>query len=113
MSWITKLFKKEDRTPEHVEIICKRNLTLKNMFLGPNCYSSIDIITYVIKITDYRGRVKYEIKQKLPLTKNPYYDGDFSTNRIIERYGHSEWIHAEYAIDKDKIENQTKTEPNG
>ena len=34
-------------------------------------------------------------------------------DRTVERYGHSEWIRAEYARDKDKIENQTKTEPNG
>ena len=73
----------------------------------------LDIITYVMKITDYKGRVKYKIYQNLPLTKNPFYDGDFATNRTVERYGHSEWIRAEYAIDKDKIENQTKTEPNG
>lgn len=113
MNWITKLFKREDRTPEHGEIIYQHKLTLNDMFLGPNRYSSIDIITYVMKITDYKGRVKYEIHQNLPLTKNPYYDGDFTTNRVVERYGRSEWSRAEYAINKYKIENQTKTETNG
>lgn len=113
MSWITKLFKREDRTPEHREIIYQRKVTLNGMFLGPGCHGPLDIITYVMKITDYKGRVKYEIHQNLPLAKKPFYDGDFATNRTVERYGHSEWIRAEYARDKDKIENQTKTEPNG
>lgn len=113
MSWISKLFKREDRTPEHGEIIYQHKLTLNNMFLGPYNYGPLDIITYVMKITDYKGRVKYEIKQRLPLTEKPWYDGDFTTNRIIERYGQTEWIRAEQAIDKDKIENQTKTETNG
>ena len=110
MNWITKLFRREDRTPEHGEIIYQRNLTLNDMYLGPGEYGPLDIITYVMKITDYKGHVSYEIHQNLPLTKNPFYDGDFSTNRTVERYGHSEWIRAEYARDKDKIENQTKTE---
>ena len=113
MSWFTKFFKKEDRTPEHGEIIYQRNLTLNDMFLGPGYHGSLDIITYVTKITGYKGRVKYEIKQRLPLTEKPFYDGDFATNRTIERYGQTEWIRAEQAIDKDKIENQTKTETNG
>ena len=113
MSWITKLFKREDRTPEREEIIYQRELTLNNMFLGPDNYGPLDIITYVTKITGYKGRVKYEIKQRLPLTEKPFYDGDFATNRTIERYGQTEWIRAEQAIDKDKIENQTKIETNG
>lgn len=107
MSWFTKLFKKEDRTPEHGEIIYQRNLTLNDMFLGPGKYGQLDIITYVMKITDYKGRVTYEIHQNLPLTKDSFYDGDYTTNRTVKRYGHSEWIRAELAIDKDKIENQT------
>ena len=110
MSWFTKLFKREDRTPEHGEIICQRKLTLNDMFLGPGRHGPLDIITYVMKITDYKGRVTYEIHQNLPLTKKPFYDGDFATNRTVERYGLSEWILAEYAIDKDKIESQTKNE---
>lgn len=108
MSWITKLFKREDRTPEHGEIIYKRNLTLNHMFLAPGERGPLDIFTYVMKITDYKGRVSYKIFQNLPLTDKPFYDGDFSTNRTVERYGHSEWIRAEYAIDKDKIEIQSK-----
>ena len=110
MSWFTKLFKRKGRTPEHGEIIYQRNLTLNDMFLGPGYHGPLDIITYVMKITDYKGRVTYEIHQNLPLTKKPFYDGDFATNRTVERYGHSEWIRAEYARDKDKIDNQTKTE---
>jgi hypothetical protein len=110
MSWITKLFKREDRTPEHGEIIYHRKLTLNDVFLGPGYHGPLDIITYVMKITDYKGRVKYEIHQNLPLTKNPFYDGDYATNRTVERYGHSEWIRAEYARDKDKIESQSKAE---
>ena len=113
MSWITKLFKREDRTPEHGEIIYQHKLTLNNMFLGPGHHGPLDIITYVMKITDCKGRVSYEIYQNLPLTEDPFYDGDFATNRTVERYGRSEWIRAEYARDKDKIENQTKKEPNG
>lgn len=113
MSWFTKLFKKKDRTPEHGEIIYQRNLTLNDMFLGPGCHGPLDIITYVMKVTDYKGRATYEIHQNLPLTKNPLYDGGFATNRTVERYGHSEWIRAEYARDKDKIENQTKEESDG
>ena len=110
MNWITKLFKREDRTPEHGEIIYQHELTLNDMFLGPGHYGPLAIITYVMKITDYKGRVKDEIKQNLPLTEKPYFDGEFVTNRTVERYGHSEWIRAEHARDKDKIENQTKTE---
>ena len=110
MSWITKLFKREDRTPEHGEIIYQRNLTLNDMFLAPGKCGPLEIITYVMKITDHKGRVTYEIKQSLPLAKDPFYNGDFSTNRTVERYGHSEWIRAEYARDKDKIESQTKAE---
>ena len=113
MSWISKLFKKEERAPEHGEIIYQHKLTLNNMFLGPGHNGPLEIITYVMKITDYKGRVSYEIHQNLPLTNKPFYDGDFATNRTVERYGHSEWIHAEYAIDKDKIENQTKTGNDG
>lgn len=103
MNWIAKLFRREDRTPEHGEIIYQRNLTLNDMFLGPGRHGPLDIITYVMKITDYKGRVKYEIHQNLPLTKDSFYDGDFVTNRTVERYGHSEWIRAEYAISKDKV----------
>ena len=110
MNWITKLFKREDRTPEHGEIIYQRKLTLNDMFLGPGYLGPLDIVTYVMKTTDYKGRVKYEIHQNLPLTKNPFYDGDYTTNRILERCGHSEWIRAEHAINKDKIESQTKIE---
>lgn len=110
MNWITKLFKREDRTPEHGEIIYQRNLTLNDMFLGPGRHGPLDIITYVMKITDYKGRVKYEIHQNLPLAKEPFYDGDFVTNRTVERHGHSEWIRAEYAISKDKIKIQSKAE---
>ena len=109
MSWITKLFKKEERAPEHREIIYKREQTVNNQFIRPGLYGPLIIITYVLKTRDYKGRVKYEIHQKLPLTDKPYYDGDFATNRTIERCGHTEWIRAEYVIDKDKIESQTKT----
>ena len=83
------------------------------MFLAPGERGPLFIITYVLKTTDYKGRVKYEIKQRLPLASKPYYDGDFATNRTVERYGRSEWIRAEHAIDKDKIENQTKEESDG
>ena len=31
-------------------------------------------------------------------------------DRTVERYGHSEWIRAEYAISKDKIKIQSKAE---
>lgn len=110
MNWITKFFKKKDHTPEHGEIIYKRELTLNNQFISPSIRGPLSIITYVMKITDYKGRVKYEIKQRLPLTSDPFYDGDFATNRTVERCGHSEWIRAEYAINKDKIENQSKAE---
>ena len=113
MSWISKLFKKEERAPEHREIIYKRELTVNNQFISPGLYGPLIIITYVLKTRDYKGRVEYEIKKNLPLTKNPSYDGDHSTNRTIERCGHTEWIRAEYAIDKDKIESQTKTGNDG
>ena len=113
MNWITKLFKREDRTAEHGEIIYQRELGLNDMFLAPGERGSLFIITYVLKTTDYKGRVKYEIKQRLPLASKPYYDGDFATNRTVERYGRSEWIRAEHAIDKDKTGNQTKEEFDG
>lgn len=48
MSWITKLFKREDRTPEREEIIYQRELTLNNMFLGSGDHGPLDIITYVV-----------------------------------------------------------------
>lgn len=108
MSWISKLFKKEEHTSEHGEIIYQHKLTLNGMYLGPGRLGPLDIFTYVMKITDHKRRVKYEIKQRLPLTEDPHYDGDFTTNRIIERYGRSEWSKAEFAINKDKIRNQSK-----
>jgi hypothetical protein len=108
VSWITKFFKREDRTPEYGEIIYQHKLTLNDMYLGSGRLGPLDVFTYVMKITDHKGRVEYEIKQRLPLTEKPFYDGDFTTNRTLERYGHSEWIRAQHAIDKDKIENQSK-----
>ena len=79
-------------------------------FLGPGRRGSLSIVTYVMKITNDKGKVSYEIKQRLPLTDDPFYDGDFTTNRIIERHGRSEWIRAEHAIDNDKIKDRTKNE---
>lgn len=107
MRWITNLFKKKEPVPERTEIIFRRELELRNMFIGPGNYRSLTIATYVVKRTNRRGKVRYEIKQELPLTSDPFYDGDFVTNRTIERYGRTEHILAQEAIDKDKITNQT------
>ena len=102
MNWLTSLFKRKEMTPEQVEIIHRRELVLENMYCGPRSYRSLTIVTYVVKSTDRRGKVDYKIKQDLPLCSDPFYDGDFSTNSTVERYGRSERILAEEAIDKDK-----------
>lgn len=108
MSWITNLFKKKESVPERMEIIFRRELELRNMFIGPGDYRPLTIVTYVVKRTNRRGNVSYEIKQELPLTSDPFYDGDFVTNKTLERYGKSEHILAQEAIDKDKIACITK-----
>lgn len=107
MSWITNLFKRKETKPEQMEIIFRRELELRNMFIRPEDYRSLTIVTYVVKRTDQRGKTHYEIKQELPLTSEPFYDGDFATNRTVERYGKTEHILAQEAIDKDKIANQS------
>ena len=107
MSWITNLFKRKETKPEQMEIIFRRELELRNMFIRPGDYRSLTIVTYVVKRTDQRGKTHYEIKQELPLTSEPFYDGDFATNRTVERYGKTEHILAQEAIDKDKIANQS------
>lgn len=104
MSWITDLFKKKDTRPVRTEIIYRNELVLENMFVGIRSRRSLTIVTYVVKATDKQGKVGYKIKQNLPLCENPFYDGDYATNRTVERFGHSEWILAEEAIDKDKAE---------
>lgn len=106
MSWITNLFKRKETKPERMEIIFRRELELRNMFISPGVHRPLTIVTYVVKRTDCRGKAHYEIKQELPLTSDPFYDGDFATNRTVERYGKTEHILAQEAIDKDKIANQ-------
>lgn len=102
MNWLTSIFKKKETPPEKTDIIHRRELVLENMYCGPRSYRSLTIVTYVVKSIDKRGRIDYKIKQDLPLCSDPFYDGDFTTNRTVERYGRSERIIAEEAIDNDK-----------
>ena len=88
------------------EIIYNRELHLEKMFAGPGRYQTFTIVTYVVKSKGWFGRYDYEIKQTLPLTTDPFYDGDFATNRIIERHGVTERALAEKAIEEDQIKRK-------
>ena len=87
------------------EIIYRKELSIPNMFVAPYTHHTLTIVTYVVKSKGWFGKYNYEIKHSVPYTRKPFYDGDYTTNRILERHSASERMLAQEAIDRDRIES--------
>lgn len=62
---------------------------VENLFIG-NSYRNLTISGRIYK--EYRKFLGFDLKPKytytisIPLLKDPFYDGEFSTNRILKSY---------------------------
>ena len=57
---------------------------LKNCFIAPYRYETITIITYIQEVKWFFNLFTYyKIKQEVPFIDEPFYDGDYSTNRRL------------------------------
>ena len=87
------------------ETIYRRELSIPNLFVKPYTYQTLTIVTYVTKRKGWFGKYNYDIKHSVPYCRKPFYDGEFHTNRILERHSSTERALAQEAIDRDKAES--------
>lgn len=80
------------------EIVYKSNRDINRLQVGVKHFDA-EVVTYIIKHTYLFGLIKfYKIKQIAPLIKNPFYDGEYETNRILNTILRIERINAEIAL---------------
>lgn len=80
------------------EIVYKNNRNVNRLQVGTKHFDT-EVVTYIIKHTYLFGLVKfYKIKQVAPLIKNPCYDGEYETNRVLNTILRIEKINAEIAL---------------
>ena len=79
---------------------------LKNCFVAPYRYETITIITYILEVKWFFNLFTYyKIKQIVPLIDNPFYDGEYSTNRRLTLSANEQYLIAELEILKIKGKN--------
>lgn len=72
---------------------------LQNCFVAPYKYETITIITYIQEVKWFFNLFTYyKIKQIVPLINDPYYDGEYSTNRRLSASAKEQYLIAELEI---------------
>jgi hypothetical protein len=76
---------------------------LKNCFVAPYRYETIQVITYIQEVKWFFNLFTYyKIKQIVPLIDDPFYDGEYSTNRRLSASAKEQYLIAELEILKIK-----------
>ena len=78
----------------------------KNCFVAPYRYETIPVITYIQEVKWFFNLfTHYKIKQIVPLIDDPFYDGEYSTNRRLSASAKEQYQIAELEILKIKEKN--------
>lgn len=81
---------------------------VKMCFVSPYRYENLRIITYIHKIKWFFNLfTSYKVKQIIPFTDEPFYDGDYATNNRLTRVAKEQYEIARLEILNIK-ENKTK-----
>lgn len=81
------------------EVIKVWTTEIKTCFVGPHRYENLRIITYIYKIKWFFNLfTSYKIKQIIPFTNEPFYDGDYVTNIRLTRVAKEQYEIAKLEI---------------